>query len=33
MSEDFKDPNVITGLVLAISVLIATFIILITERF
>jgi len=33
MGEDFKDPNVIAGLVLAIILLIATFTILIIERF
>tara|TARA_R110002126_G_scaffold262711_1_gene405625 strand:- start:117 stop:218 length:102 start_codon:yes stop_codon:yes gene_type:complete len=33
MSEDFKDPNVIAGLVLAIILLIATLTILVIERF
>ena len=33
MSEDFKDPKVIVGLVIAIILLIATFTILIIERF
>jgi len=33
MSEDFKDSNVIAGLVLAIILLIATLTILIIERF
>tara|TARA_R110000824_G_C15012780_1_gene657524 strand:+ start:696 stop:797 length:102 start_codon:yes stop_codon:yes gene_type:complete len=33
MSEDFKDPNVIAGLVLAIIFAISTLTILIIERF
>ena len=33
MSEDFKDPNVIAGIVLAIILLIATLTILVIERF
>tara|TARA_R110000803_G_scaffold59378_2_gene117939 strand:+ start:753 stop:854 length:102 start_codon:yes stop_codon:yes gene_type:complete len=33
MSEDFKDPNVIAGLIIAIILLISTLTILIIERF
>ena len=33
MSEDFKDPKVIGGLILAVSLLIATITIIVMERF
>jgi|CoawatStandDraft_6_1074263.scaffolds.fasta_scaffold07282_5 hypothetical protein len=33
MSEDFKDPNVIVGLVLAILILITVFTTIVIERF
>ena len=33
MSEDFKDPKVLGGLILAIMLVVATFTIVIIERF